>query len=446
MQRWKMLHVSGVLVGLIAVSELSVGALASSSLEPLTEQWSYNYYLHEPDYFTEHDFPGIADSDGNLYWLLCGLALSHGQPRTRTCTLRSTDFDGNLRYEVLIGMGLFGEYFSFRLHLVAGRVVVVEHSGLLIGFDTATGTTNWTHDLRGDTRYTELAYDGEGRIIVAAGSWVQALSAEDGTTIWRRFLGSEDPKRRAILRRVILDESRNLYLLKDLYRRSYPSEDYDSSIVSLGPDARPRFEIQVDHYVVPIAVAYGRILVGQQWDKYLVELLDAETGARIARLPGTLADAAPWVLPSGLMTRELGFFIQRTSTDDIALAAFDLASGAIRWRFPLDNTHEELRTALLTDDGNILVVNNRSLLEISPQGELLRGYLLRRVAGGTLRVSGGSLLVRGRWFSKLFEQAKWPLAYDTVFAYDLPDAPGEGRLGWNSPQGNAQGENRPREE
>jgi outer membrane protein assembly factor BamB len=446
MQGGKMLRLSGVLVGLFAVFEFSLDALASSSLEPLTEQWSYNYYHHSPDSLSEHDFPGVADPDGNLYWLICDMTLSHGQPRYNRCTLRSTDFDGNVRYEVPIGSGLFGEYFSFRLHLVAGRVVVVEHSGLLIGIDTATGATNWTHDLRGDTRYTELAYDGEGRIIVAAGSWVQALSAEDGTTIWRRFLGSEGPKRRATARRVILDESRNLYLLKDLYRSSYPSGDYDSSIVSLGPDASLRFEIPVDHYVLPIAVAYGRILVGQQVDKHWVELLDAQTGARIARLPGTLADAPTWVIPSGLMTRELGFFIQRTSTDDIALAAFDLVSGTIRWRFPLDNTYEERRTALLSEEGNILIANNRSLLEISPQGQLLHGYLLRSVSGVTPRVSGGSLLLRGRWFSKFFEQGELLQGYDTVFAYDLPGAPGEGRLGWNSQQGNAQGENRPREE
>jgi hypothetical protein len=187
-------------------------------------------------------------------------------------------------------------------------------------------------------------------------------------------------------------------------------------------------------------------LVGQQVDKHWVELLDAQTGARIARLPGTLADAPTWVIPSGLMTRELGFFIQRTSTDDIALAAFDLVSGTIRWRFPLDNTYEERRTALLSEEGNILIANNRSLLEISPQGQLLHGYLLRSVSGVTPRVSGGSLLLRGRWFSKFFEQGELLQGYDTVFAYDLPGAPGEGRLGWNSQQGNAQGENRPREE
>jgi len=49
MQGEKMLRLSGVLVGLFAVFELSLDALASSSLEPLTEQWSYNYYHHYPD-------------------------------------------------------------------------------------------------------------------------------------------------------------------------------------------------------------------------------------------------------------------------------------------------------------------------------------------------------------------------------------------------------------
>jgi hypothetical protein len=160
-----------------------------------------------------------------------------------------------------------------------------------------------------------------------------------------------------------------------------------------------------------------------------------------------LADADHWPAVSiGLISRDLGFVIQSIAPDDVALAAFDLSSGEVRWRFPLDNSYPRWRTALLSDEGNILIVNKGSLLEISPQGQLLRGFLLGGIFGGTPRVTGYSLLLRGRWFSKLFEQGIWPHDHDTVVAYDLPGSPGEGRLGWNSPQGNAQGENRPREE
>jgi outer membrane protein assembly factor BamB len=446
MQGEHMHRAAKVLVGLIAVLELSSDALAASILEPLTERWSYNYYDHSPDYWQDQEFPGLADSDGNLYWLRCTLGLSHGWPRDHECRVRSTDFDGNLRYEVPIGWGMFGGFFTFRLHLVAGPVVVAEHSGLLIGFDTATGAIRWTRDLRDDTRgIGGLAYDGEGRIIVTAGNWVEVLSAHDGTTSWRRFLGSENPKRGAYLHTVVLDESRNLYFAKRLYRpRS--TEDYDSSIISLGPDGSWRFEIQVDADVQPIAVAHGRILVGQQNYHGVAEVLDAETGARIARLPGTLADAVPWGRSIGLISRELGFFIQSIAPGDIALAAFDLFSGEVQWRFPLENYYPPQRTALLSDEGNILIVNKSTLLEISPQGQLLRGFLLRSISGVDPRVSGGSLLVRGRWFSKFYEQGQWPRANDTVFAYDLPGSPGEGRLGWNSLYGNAQGENRATEE
>jgi outer membrane protein assembly factor BamB len=447
MQGGNMHRVARVLVGLIAILELSTEALAGSSLEPLTARWSYTYYDHSPDYWQDQGFTGIADSDENLYWLLCSTSFSHGWPQTRECRIRSSDFDGNFRYEVSIGGGWFWYFHNFALHLVAGPVVVAEYSGLLTGFDTATGAVLWTRNLRDDTTWTNgMAYDGEGRIIVTARAWVEALSAHDGTTIWRRFLGSENPKRQAYLHSVVLDESRNLYFAKRLYHPRSP-EEYDSSIVSLGPDGSPRFEIEVDRHVRPIAVAHGRILVGQQQPQGVGEVLDAETGARIARLPGTLADADYWpALSIGLISRDLGFVIQSIAPDDVALAAFELSSGEVRWRFPLDNSYPRQRTALLSDEGNILILDKKSLLEISPQGQLLRGFLLRGITDVTPRLSGRSLLLRGRWFSKLFEPGIWPRDYDTVLAYDLPGSPGEGRLGWNSLQGNAQGENRPREE
>ena len=287
-----------------------------------------------------------------------------------------------------------------------------------------------------------MAYDGQGHIFVAAGSSIHALAATTGSTIWSRDLKSEDPERVARLENVVLDESRNLYFTRGLCD-PYSGYDCEATLVSLNPDGSPRFEVQVERDARALAVAHGRILLDQRKYNSFAELLDTETGAKIRRLPGTLVDALPWAGPTVLISRELGFFIQALSSDDAALAAFDLASGDIQWRFGLDRYLHE-RTMLLTDEGNILILNQQMLLEISPQGQLLREHSLGSPRG-TIQVGGGSLLLRGRWFSQVYERRAWPEEYETVVAYDLPGAPGEGRVGWNSRRGNAQGENRPQE-
>jgi hypothetical protein len=51
-------------------------------------------------------------------------------------------------------------------------------------------------------------------------------------------------------------------------------------------------------------------------------------------------------------------------------------------------------------------------------------------------IGSHALLIKGRWFSQ---------SGPTVVAYDVPGAPEEARLGWNSRYGNAQHDRRPRE-
>jgi hypothetical protein len=116
-----------------------------------------------------------------------------------------------------------------------------------------------------------------------------------------------------------------------------------------------------------------------------------------------------------------------------ALTAFDLTSGQIQWRFPL-TSFERRKAPLLTDGGNILLIDKTTLLEISPQGQLLRSTRLGRF---TEEIPFDALLIKGRWFSQ---------SGPTVVAYDVPGAPEEARLGWNSRYGNAQRDRRPREE
>jgi outer membrane protein assembly factor BamB len=427
-----MFRLSGALIGLIAASNFP-SALASSTSELLRESWSYTYYYSSSDYWEDQGFSGIADSDGNLYWLVCRSNGRLWRVRQRSCSIRSTDFDGNLRYEIQIAYGSLPDL-SFILHFVAGSVVVAEHNALLTGFDTSTGSVRWTHDLREEFPYYPprgtggMAHDGQGRIVVTANSSLHALSVNTGETIWRQDLTSEDPERQVRLGAVVFDESQNVYFAKN-FCRPYPSYDCDTTIVSLDSDGNSRFEVQVDPHGQPIAVAHGRVLTAAlSLSRGNGEVLDAETGARIARLPDVFD-------PFGLISQELGFFIQMDSSGEKALAAFELASGTIRWRYPLLRS-EATSAGLFTDAGNILVSNKTSLLEISPDGQLIRVIPLTTplVANGGF---WGPLLLRGRWFGQI---------RGTVFAYDLPGDPGEGRLGWNSRHGNAQGENRPREE
>jgi hypothetical protein len=142
-----------------------------------------------------------------------------------------------------------------------------------------------------------------------------------------------------------------------------------------------------------------------------------------------------------LISHDLGFFIEKSILPDppdgvpgrAALAAFDLTSGQIQWRFPLRN-FESRKAPLLTDGGNVLLIDKSTLLEISPQGELLHAT---RLSGLTEELTGSNaLLIEGRWFGE---------SGPTVMAYDVPGAPGEARLGWNSSFGNAQHDNHPRE-
>jgi outer membrane protein assembly factor BamB len=380
----------------------------------LAESWSYNYSFDggPPDYpHGTQEFSGLADSEGNLYWALC---IESGRVfLTISCSLRSTDWDGNERFQVDLGGGP-GALTTVGVHLVAGSVLVTELSAILSGRSTFDGSVLWTRDLRDEfpTIYRALgsiAHDGQGRIFLTAGAAVLALSADTGETIWRYDEGSAG--------RLILDESGNVY---------FPDRTF---ITSLDRDGGLRFQREVPGRL--ITVAHGRLLIAsEQWQ--VSDLLDADTGATIAELSGTPLDGM------ALLSRDLGFFIQRSADQRSALVAFDLAGGGIQWRFPLGD--QSAYGQLLTDEGNVLLLDKWELLEISPQGQVLRANRLRpsdRIWGTPAPFFGfGPILLGGRWIAQFGA---------TVFAYDLPGAPGEGRLGWNSRYGDAQHENRPRE-
>ncbi len=440
-----MFGMSGQLVGLLAAVSYSGEAIDPSPSEILSETWRYSYALQDPFWSQWQEFLGIADSDGNRYWKLCYLNLFR-----IGCSLRSTDWDGNLRFETSLGEG-DARAAQMNVDLVAGPVLVTSfyHSGLsanLFGRAISDGSLLWTHSLRADfsgvsdVTIAGVTYDGAGRLVVATvardstywtyESAVFALSFDTGQTIWMRDLAREYPTDSVTMWSPILDEIGNVYF-SELYCRS---DRCRWLVSSLDPKGGLRFETEVDPGFVPIGVAHGRLLVSN-WYQEVAELLDVESGSRIARIHGLVRNTV-------LISRDLGFFVERPGPPDptsvlrdrLALTAFDLGSGEIQWRFPL-RSFESRSSPLLTDQGNILLIDKSALLEISPRGELLRAtrVQLKRQPVETI---GVALLINGRWFSQ---------SGATVVAYDVPGAPGEGRFGWNSLFGDAQHESRPRE-
>ncbi len=430
-----MFGVLGTVLGLIAASQ-SGNVLESTSSEPLASSWSYHFRLQGPDGSSWQQFSGLADSEGNLYWLFCSL---YGRVFTfYGCSLHSSDQDGNSRFDVTLGSGP-GPLTNINLYLVAGSIVVTEVSAVLYGRSTSNGELLWTHDFRDEylTIFRELggvAHDGEGRVVVLAGAAAFALSVSTGETLWRRDL-RRNAQSVGFGGPPIFDESGNVYCSKSSCMGRGPCKFF---ITSLDPHGTVRFETETRAWNRPVAVAQGRLVI-TDWhsaEGHPVELLDAEMGSRIVTLPGD-SGGTP-ILISG----ELGFYIEGarhfnffSPVQDVALTAFDLASGAIQWRFPLTGLGGG---PLLTEEGNILVSQKLTVLEISPQGQLLRATRLRpnEPAPSEPRcdVAFGTLIFGGRWFSQ---------CQDTVLAYDLPGAPGGG-LGWNSLHGNAQHSNRPR--
>jgi len=434
----------GRLLGLIAVASYSGDAIDSSSSETISERWSYTYFVHEPYMTRWQEFSGFADSEGNLYWMKC-----YANYFVTGCSLRSTDRDGDLRFETSLGDG-DARAVGVGINLVAGNVLVTSFRlGLvyanLSGRSTSDGSVLWTLRLNDALpgmiarEVGGIAHDRFGRLVVSAigidppyGAHVSAvLSVSSGTgeTIWKRAVPRLSPADDVVIGRSVVDEAGNAYF----FERHYYGDRYRWLIASLDPNGERRFETQTDFGLGPIAVAHGRLVI---WDPYhdFGELLDTTTGARIVRLPG-LAEGTV------LISHDLGFFIEKSTLPDppagvpgrAALAAFDLASGQIQWRFPLRN-FEGRKAPLLTDGGNVLLIDKSTLLEISPQGELLQAT---RLGGLTEELTGSNaLLIEGRWFG---------VSGPTVMAYDLPGAPGEARLGWNSRFGNAQHDNHPRE-
>ncbi len=424
--------VGEILTGLMAAFDYS-GAGTDPNPESVPESWSYYVHSHVVDVSMSQDFSGLADAEGNLYWLLC---TATGRPATRMiwCSIRSTDWDGNERFAFPVVTSAPFMPFAPK-YLIAGSIVVIQLNTTLTARSTADGSVVWSRDFRSEfprdlSTLGGIAYGGEGRILALAGSAALALSGETGETIWRRDL-REDPQQHVVIwGRLIVDEHGNLYFGKNVCDLPEPDPcgSFQNFIVSLDPDGLDRFEIAADRAFEPLAVAQERVVVGDSIWSYEVHpagLLDAETGSLIAPLAGNLN--------SVVLSRDLGVYLQSSPKGD-ALVAFELGDGAIRWRFPLARGG----SVLLTDAGNFLVSEKWSVLEISPRGELLRTTRLRpvspRPSDPRCDEMEGVGLSRGRFFAHgCFNAA----------AYDLPGAPGEG-LGWNSRYGNAQHENRPR--
>ena len=85
------------------------------------------------------DFRGIADAQGNLYWIEYARPALEGDP-TPPATLVSADATGTDRYRTPFGAP--PEDF-----VLSGTTLVVTNGPVVTGYDTATGAQSWTADL-----------------------------------------------------------------------------------------------------------------------------------------------------------------------------------------------------------------------------------------------------------------------------------------------------------
>lgn len=113
---------------------------------------------------TDADFRGVADADGNLYWLEFDPQPFDGP--TPAIFLVSGDGDGNVRYRVQTTLPFEQQYGQFLL--VSGKILSTPlGGGAVSAFDAATGAPAWTLNVSGTSSIADL---GNGNVAFAAGN------------------------------------------------------------------------------------------------------------------------------------------------------------------------------------------------------------------------------------------------------------------------------------
>jgi outer membrane protein assembly factor BamB len=243
--------------------------------------------------------------------------------------------------------------------IVGSTVIIGAPDGGVYSLDLGTGKQHWRTQTNGRVRATPSVHDS----LVVVGSWggrVYGLDLRTGAERWvHRTEGDTlDSKKFGFDRRAVQSSAA-------IANRSVYVGSRDGAIYALD-EATGQRRWRVSHrgswVIGSPAVSGGMVYVGSS-DGHFVQALDPESGREIWNLP-TAANvlASPVVVGNSLV-------IATARTDAAAgdLLAVNPATGAVRWRLPLDEATNSTPAAahgelyLGTEAGTVLAIH-----EVSP--------------------------------------------------------------------------------
>jgi len=243
--------------------------------------------------------------------------------------------------------------------IVGSTVVIGAPDGGVYSLDLATGKQHWRTQTNGRVRATPSVHDGT----VVVGSWggrVYALDLSTGAERWvHRTEGDTlDSRKFGFDRRAV--QSSAAIVNGSVYVGSR-----DGAIYALD-EATGKRRWRVSHrgswVIGSPAVHAGKVFVGSS-DGHFIQALDPETGREIWNLPtGANVLASPLVVGNFLVIATA-----RTDASAGDLLVLNPATGAVRWRLPLDEASNSSPAAangelyLGTEAGTVMAIH-----EVSP--------------------------------------------------------------------------------
>jgi outer membrane protein assembly factor BamB len=243
--------------------------------------------------------------------------------------------------------------------IVGSTVIIGAPDGGVYSLDLATGKQHWRTQTNGRVRATPSVHDS----LVVVGSWggrVYGLDLRTGAERWVHRTDGDtlDSKKFGFDRRAVQSSAA-------IANRSVYVGSRDGAIYALD-EATGQRRWRVSHrgswVIGSPAVSGGMVFVGSS-DGHFVQALNPESGREIWNLP-TAANvlASPVVVGNSLV-------IATARTDAAAgdLLAVNPATGAVRWRLPLDEATNSTPAAahgelyLGTEAGTVLAIH-----EVSP--------------------------------------------------------------------------------
>jgi hypothetical protein len=421
------------------------GACERPAPHALTAVWTYT----PPGGYWSFDFPGVADSDGNVYW---SESPSGNVAQATDTALVSADRNGFIRYRTPLDLVPNPTWDSAPgvMQLAGELVLLTEYSALFSSMtsrlearDRMTGALVWSRDVAKEehdenpcvpdmwqgTTLSPPAQDGDGGVYVKvnrfcgngvpAGADLVNLQLADGSLSWR--VGALPS-----WGMVVADEAGQALLASDWSELSA----FDRSGARLW--RRPT-QHMLGPTSEPLAVFDGHLVLGSRL------LFDTNTGGESA-----LGTPVGWVALNGssaVLSASLARVFVRDAQDEPTLKGYDPATAAVQWSASFSGAMAASQP-ILTGTGATLVVTRQTggfapalrLTEIAADGQLVYSCQLQGATGEP----GIPTLRHGR-FTIAFNDS----GASVVQAFDLPgEEPAE--HGWVTAAGKMTKEGRPR--